>query len=180
VSVNDVFSEVGTLGSLPKHPPIIGPPVALVAISADDGRIIGYPLKYYPNGNVRDHAIKSQNQLSTRILCKWSSQISGVLAHLLYSCNFTYVDIKRENFLVDKDRNLVLADFPEEACTGWIAAPKLLHGYSVNISMGGKVFSYTSTEPANTTSVPRLFSIPQHWPREARDKAMVFSVGRSL
>jgi Protein kinase domain len=181
VSVNEVFLEVGVLSSLPKHRSIIGPPVALVAVSSDDERLVGYLLKYYPNGNVRDFAINNQSQLSTIILCKWLSQIAGALIHLLYKCTFTYVDIKPDNFLVDNDQNLVLADFSDDGCTGWIAAPELFHGHEISISTDGKDdFFYICTQPPNTTSVPRLFSIPEHWPREARDKAMVFSVGRSL
>ncbi|KAI9753494.1 MAG: hypothetical protein M4579_005126 [Chaenotheca gracillima] len=179
-SIDDIFSEVRNLSSLPKHRSIIEPPLALVTVSSEDDRLLGYLLKYYPNGNVRDYAISSRSQLSIEMLCKWSAQIAGVLGHLLYKCGFSYVDIKPDNFLVDEDQNLVLADFSNEGCTNWIAPPELYHGYELNMSTDGKEWSYTSTEPANTSSMPRLLSIPTHWPPEAGDKAMVYSVGRSL
>ena len=133
MGVNEVLSEVNTLNSLPKHRSVIGPPVALVTILTEDDRVMGYLLKHYPNGNVRDYAIDNRGQLSIEVLYKWFAQLAGVLDHLLYECNFTYVDIKPDNCLVDEDQTLVLADFSEEGCTSWTAAPEVFHGYSINI-----------------------------------------------
>lgn len=183
-SVDEVFAEVGILSSLSKHQSIIEPPVVLLTLSKEDDRVLGYLLKYYPNGNVRDYAINNLGRLNRNILCKWSAQISGVLRYLLYECNFKYVDIKPDNFLVDEDETrLILADFSDEGCTSWTSSPELFHGRLLNTTStvdGKAVLTYTSPEPANTTPVPRLFSFPDIWPDEACEKAMVYSVGRTL
>lgn len=182
--VNDVFSEVAILSSLQRHPSIIGPPVALITTpDEDDDRVIGYLLMYYPNGNVRDYSIENGSKLNAEIFCKWSTQMARALSHLLYRCNFTYVDIKPDNFLVDENQNLVLADFSNEGCTPWIIAPELFHGHSIkqtSTEPNNGEFTYESVEPRNTTSNPRLSTIPDHWPCEAREKVMVFSLARSV
>ena len=179
-SIESVFPEVGLLYSLAKHRSIIGPPVALVVVSEEDDRVMGYLLKYYPHGNLRDFVIQNPSQVHLAVVCKWSAQIVEAVSHLLYTCDFPYSDIKPDNILVDEHGDLVLADFSDEGCTSWTTAPEVFHGYSIDISPDGKSFSYTSPQPANETSRPRLDGIPRDWPREAQNKAMVYSVGRSL
>jgi serine/threonine protein kinase len=156
----------------------------LIVRSIEDDRVLGYLLKYYPNGNLRDYSIQNRKSLSNETLCKWSTQIAGVLRHLLFECDFTYVDIKPDNILVDENEaNLVLADFSDEGCTSWIASPELFHGHDFkqsSIVNGKERLEYANSEPANTTLVPRHSSIPDEWPRLARDKVMVYSVGRTL
>ncbi|KAF8242079.1 hypothetical protein K440DRAFT_640191 [Wilcoxina mikolae CBS 423.85] len=178
--IESVFEEVKILQALPRHPSIIPPPSALITI---DKCMCGYLLEYYPLGNIRDYCLRKRTngQLPPLgLLRKWAVQLASVLHHLLYIANFIYNDIKPDNFVIDSEENLILIDFSIDGSTAWTCPPEVFHGYALASGETADSFRYVPPAEKNTSQRPKFDGVPRGWPKEAKDKALVFGVGRSL
>jgi len=142
--------EYGRLWSL-DHPSIIPRPERVVKPSRDSSRVLAFLLKYYPNGNLRQYAIRvrSSGDIRLPLFCKWAVQLANALHFLHHERNLDYENIKPENCVVDEEENIKLIDFvPHHGCNKYVRAPEL-----TGRSMGEGV---------------------------AREVAMIFALGRTL
>lgn len=98
-----VFREINALKLL-THPNI----VRLEQVIQND-KYIGIVLEYASGGELFDH-ILTQRYLKDSVACRLFSQlISGV--HYLHSKGIVHRDLKLENLLLDKHKNIIITDF---------------------------------------------------------------------
>lgn len=145
-----LYREFRTLWCL-DHPSIIPPPKVLVKPLEDSDRVLGFLLKYYPHGNLRDYIFKlrSKEDVPLSSFCKWAIQLAQVFHYLLYTKRFSYRNIKPENCVVNEKKNLILIDFEPAVCRSRFRAPEI-DGYHDTSAL-----SYTAQEQATVFSVGR-------------------------
>lgn len=98
-----VFREINALSIL-THPNI----VRLEEVIQND-KYIGIVLEYASGGELFDHII-NHKYLKDNVACRLFSQlISGV--HYLHSKGIVHRDLKLENLLLDKHKNIMISDF---------------------------------------------------------------------
>lgn len=98
-----VFREINALSIL-THPNI----VRLEEVIQND-KYIGIVLEYASGGELFDHII-THKYLKDNVACRLFSQlVSGV--HYLHSKGIVHRDLKLENLLLDKHKNIMISDF---------------------------------------------------------------------
>jgi serine/threonine protein kinase len=177
------MEEVDTLQLL-RHDSIIRPPRMLIE---HEDHIIGFLLKYYPKGNVREHAIalRTENKLRPELLLKWFCQAAKGLRHVLYN-GVEYQNIKPENCVVDEDDNLILIDFASNAAVKRQGRAPEVYYQNPGAFYNGSEYEepHLDSHDVKRKLTPHEFtpgkSIPDFWPKKAREKAMVFTLARTF
>ncbi|KAF8935599.1 hypothetical protein BGZ58_004920 [Dissophora ornata] len=101
--INKIGREISVLRII-RHPNII----ALFDVIETE-RYIGIVIEYASGGELFDH-ILAHRYLRERDACRLFAQlISGV--HYLHSKNIVHRDLKLENLLLDRNRNIIITDF---------------------------------------------------------------------
>ncbi|KAI1311956.1 hypothetical protein EDD11_003236 [Mortierella claussenii] len=101
--INKIGREISVLRTI-RHPNII----ALFDVIETE-RYIGIVIEYASGGELFDH-ILAHRYLKERDACRLFAQLmSGV--HYLHSKHIVHRDLKLENLLLDKNRNIIITDF---------------------------------------------------------------------
>ncbi|KAF9993996.1 hypothetical protein BGZ79_001280 [Entomortierella chlamydospora] len=101
--INKIGREISVLRTI-RHPNII----ALFDVIETD-RYIGIVIEYASGGELFDH-ILAHRYLKERDACRLFAQLmSGV--HYLHSKHIVHRDLKLENLLLDRNRNIIITDF---------------------------------------------------------------------
>lgn len=178
-SADKMMQEVKTLRSL-QHDSIISLPRFLVR---DSNRIVAFLLKYYPNGNLRDYMskLRYKGPLHPDLFRKWFFQYTRALRYL-HEQEVDYQNIKPKNCVVNDNKNLILINFTSKACyIKYGRASEVFRRNTVRKAEDGIGINYRphpfQYHIDQGSSLPGLYA-PLHWPKNAREKAAVFSLAR--
>ncbi|KAL9016295.1 MAG: hypothetical protein Q9185_006355 [Variospora sp. 1 TL-2023] len=169
------FAEVQNALNLPRpHPNLLPAPQHLVTASPTDGRVCGFLLAYYPNGDLYQWSRKlsSQGRLSESILHEWAVAIASAMQFLL-ECGEWHGDLKPDNIFVGEEGDLVLADRTRSFATIAFASPELLDDQIVMLNEVGRV----QYQARGAKRARQYLGLPAEWPLEAKEKSEVYAYG---
>ena len=182
-SSSSSFTELHTLLALPRHKHIMPAPTALITVSTTNPRICGFLLPYHAHGNLDTHAtaLHAAGHLTARKLADWTRQLIEALHWLHHTAGSFHGDLKPDNIILTSTspETLMLIDFSQDDYTAATAAPEVAGRWSV-VEAGGRCVYTPPEKTERWTSNIGTATKMRDWPKEAREKAEVYAMGRTI
>ena len=152
------YHEIRTICALPKHQNVVSRPNKLVTIRhiGDDREayVCGALYSFMKNGTLDDqvqYANANNGRISLLEKARWCLQMASALAHTQFTAHTFHMDIKPANFLVNADRDLVLADWEQSGAWQFSLAPEADGYWDVKYAE-----SISSYDTGSALSAPKL------------------------
>ncbi|TQS32340.1 hypothetical protein Golomagni_07345, partial [Golovinomyces magnicellulatus] len=125
-----LYHELFNLLSTPAHPNIISRPVHLVTKKCGFGNktaVVGFTVEFHLHGSLRDHIpfYQLHGQLCVAEQTKWSLQLASALLHHRETAGRFYPDLRLDNIVLSKTRDIVMVDFEQRGVWCEFAAPEV-------------------------------------------------------
>lgn len=125
-----LYHELRHLLTIPSHPNVMSRPIHLVTKKCGFGNktgVVGFTLEYHVHGSIRDllpfYHLHGLTSLAEQV--KWSLQLVSALIHVRQTTGTFYPDLRLDNLVLSKSRDIVMVDFEQRGVWCEFAAPEL-------------------------------------------------------
>jgi hypothetical protein len=190
-----MYREMHVLMTIPPHPNIVGPPVALVTIPRADGpAVCGFLSPFHPGGTIacalgRSALDGEPPSLARRI--RWAAQMASAIHHLHRVAHTYHGDIKLDNVVLSAQDDAVCIDFEQARHAEGCLAPEAHGAWDIirNVPAAGSSVNVLIPDPSTIHYVPYAgperddtWSAYEAWAMypEALEALEVYSLGDAL
>ncbi|KOS16694.1 hypothetical protein ESCO_004865 [Escovopsis weberi] len=125
-----LYHELRQLLVIEPHPNVVSRPAHLVTKKCSFGSktaVVGFTLEFHVHGSLRDLIpfLRIHDMVSLADMGRWSLQLASALVHLRETAGVFYPDLRLDNIVLSRARDVVMVDFEQRGVWCEFAAPEV-------------------------------------------------------